>query len=84
MNPQRLDCRWVLEDLEWDASTHEVTVVAAAGVVAVQRALELGLELAHGIEALAVERRSVELLDGCALEARTPRCGSVSGRSPSH
>ena len=45
----------VVEDLEWSPAAHEVGVVAAAGVVAVQPALELGVELGEGLEALAVE-----------------------------
>src|SRR5579872_7106149 len=68
-----------VKDLEWSASAHEVGVVASAGVVAVQPALELGVELGDGLEALAVERGPVELLQGRTLEAFAH--GVVVGRA---
>jgi hypothetical protein len=43
-------------------------VVAPVGVVAVDPALELVIEVAGTLEALAVERRAVELLEGASLE----------------
>jgi hypothetical protein len=48
-------------------------VVAAAGVVGLQPALELGVEVGQASEVLAVERRPVELLERGALEAFADR-----------
>jgi hypothetical protein len=48
-------------------------VVAAAGVVELQPALELGAQVGQASEVLAVERRSVELLERGALEAFADR-----------
>jgi hypothetical protein len=61
------------------AATHEVAVVATAGVVVLQPALELGVEVGQAGEVLAVERGPVELLEGGALEAFADRV--VVGRA---
>jgi hypothetical protein len=50
-----------------------VAVVAAAGVVGLEPALELGVEVGQASEVLAVERGPVELLEGGALEAFADR-----------
>ncbi len=55
------------------AAAREGAVVAPVGVVAVHPALELSVEVAESLEALAVERRAVELLEGTALEALAHR-----------
>jgi hypothetical protein len=68
-----------IEHGERGAAAHEVAVVAAAGVVALQPVLELGVEVDEAIEALAVERRSVELVQGDALKAFAHRV--VVGRA---
>jgi hypothetical protein len=44
-------------------------MVATAGVVGLEPALELGVEVGQASEMLAVERGPVELLEGGALEA---------------
>ena len=53
----------------WSAAAHEFAMVATTGVVAVDPALELAVELGETVEALAVEGGAVELLQGRALEA---------------
>jgi hypothetical protein len=50
------------EELQRGATAHEVAVVAPPGVVAVEPALELAVEVAELVEALTVERRPVELV----------------------
>jgi hypothetical protein len=55
------------------AAAHEVAVVATAGVVVLQPALELGVEVSQAGEVLAVEGGPVELLEGGALEAFADR-----------
>ena len=78
-----------LEYLQWDAPGHVVAVVSPFGVVAMQEALQLVVELGEAVEALAVERRSVELLEDRPLHAladgivvrRTGRCGDGSRRA---
>lgn len=67
------------ENLQRDAPGHVGAVVAALGVVASEEALQLGLELGEGVEALAVKRRSVELLQDPALHALADRV--VVGRT---
>jgi hypothetical protein len=62
-----------LHDRHGRAALHEVAVVAAAGVVVLQPALELGIEVSQASEVLAVEGRPVELLERGALEALTDR-----------
>jgi hypothetical protein len=44
-------------------------VVCPAGVVAVDPCLQLGVEVAESVEALAVEGGAVEFLEGDPLEA---------------
>jgi len=61
------------------AATHEVAVVATAGVVVLEPALELGGQVGQASEVLAVEGRPVELLEGGALEALADRV--VVGRA---
>ena len=61
------------------AAAHVVAVVATVGVVATDPPLELAVELVETVEALAVESRPVELLQGGALEALTH--GVVVGRA---
>src|SRR5215217_591045 len=68
-----------LHDGQGRAAAHEVAVVAAAGVVGLQPALELGVEVGQASEVLAVERRPVELLERGALEAFADRV--VVGRA---
>jgi hypothetical protein len=68
-----------LHDRKGRAAAHEVAVVAATGVVGLQPALELGVEVGQASEVLAVEGRPVELLEGGALEALTD--GVVVGRA---
>src|SRR3954451_10447724 len=58
-----------VEDLAWCAAAHEVAVVAAAGVVAVQPGVGFGLELAGAGEAATVERWPPALLQRSAVEA---------------
>jgi hypothetical protein len=58
-----------LHDRKGRAAVHEVAVVAAAGVVDLEPALELGVEVGQASEVLAVEGGPVELLEGGALEA---------------
>ena len=48
-------------------------MVAAAGVVALEPALELGVEVGQASEVLAVEGRPVELLEHGALETLADR-----------
>ena len=55
------------------AAAHEVAVVAAAGVVGLEPALELGVEVGQASEVLAVEGRPVELLERGPLEAFADR-----------
>jgi hypothetical protein len=55
------------------AAAHEVAVVAPSGVVVLQPALELGVEVGQASEVLTVEGRPVELLEGGALEALADR-----------
>jgi hypothetical protein len=62
-----------LHDRKGRAATHEVAVVAAAGVVVLQPTLELGAQVGQASEVLAVEGGPVELLQGGALEAFADR-----------
>ena len=62
-----------LHDRKGRAAAHEVAVVAAAGVVGLEPALELGVEVGQASEVLAVEGRPVELLERGALEAFADR-----------
>ena len=62
-----------LHDCKGRAAAHEVAVVAAAGVVELQPALELGAQVGQANKVLAVEGRPVELLERGALEALTDR-----------
>jgi hypothetical protein len=62
-----------LHDGVGDAAAHEVAVVWPSGVVVLQPALELGVEVGQAGEVLAVEGRAVELLEGGALEALADR-----------
>jgi len=74
------DRSWVsLENLHRDAPGHVRAMVAALGVVAGEEALQLGLKLGEGVEALAVEGRSVELLEDRGLHALADRI--VVGRT---
>jgi hypothetical protein len=68
-----------LHDRKGRAAAQEVAVVATAGVVELQPALELGVEVGQASEVLAVERRPVELLERGALEAFADRV--VVGRA---
>jgi hypothetical protein len=67
-----------LHDRKGRAATHEVAVVATAGVVG-QPALELGVEVGQASEVLAVEGWPVELLERGPLEALADRV--VVGRA---
>jgi hypothetical protein len=67
-----------LHDRKGRAAAHEVAVVAAAGVVVLEPALELGVEVGRASEVLA-EGGPVELLEGGALEAFAD--GVVVGRA---
>jgi hypothetical protein len=58
-----------VEDLAGCAAAHEVAVVAAAGVVAGEPGVGLGLELADGGEASTVEGGSPAFLEGGAVES---------------
>jgi hypothetical protein len=62
-----------LHDRKGRAAAQEVAVVAAAGVVVLQPALELGVEVGQASEVLAVEGWPVELLERGALEAFADR-----------
>ena len=62
-----------LHDRKGRAAAHEVAVVATPGVVVLQPALELGVEVGQASEVLAVEGRPVELLERGALEAFADR-----------
>ena len=55
------------------AAAHEIAAVRPPGVVVLQPALELGVEVGEAGEVLAVEGRAVELLEGGALEALADR-----------
>jgi hypothetical protein len=68
-----------LHDRKGRAAAHEVAVVATAGVVVLQPALERGIEVGQASEMLTVEGRPVELLEGGALEALADRV--VVGRA---
>src|SRR3954464_152718 len=59
----------VVEGLAGCSAVHEVAVVAAAGVVAVEPRVGLGLELADAGEATAMERGTPTFLEGGAVEA---------------
>ena len=48
------------------AAAHKVAVVATAGVVGLQPALEVGVEVGQAGDVLTVEGRPVELLEGGA------------------
>lgn len=61
------------------AASHEVAVVAPAGVVVDQPGVDLALELTWAGEPTPVERRSPALLEGGALEALAH--GVVVGRA---
>jgi hypothetical protein len=58
-----------LHDRIGRTAAHEVAVVAAAGVVVLQPALELGARVGQTLKVLAVEGGPVELLERGALEA---------------
>jgi hypothetical protein len=58
-----------LHDRKWRAAAHEVAVVAAASVVVLEPALELGAQVGQASQVLAVEGGPVELLERGALEA---------------
>jgi hypothetical protein len=62
-----------LHDRNGRVAAHEVAEVAAAGVVGLQPALELGVEISQASEVLAVEGQPVELLERGALEAFADR-----------
>jgi hypothetical protein len=62
-----------LHDRKGRAAAHEVAVIAAAGVVVLQPALELGAQVSQAGEVLTVEGRPVELLERGALEALADR-----------
>jgi hypothetical protein len=62
-----------LHDRKGRAAAHEVAVVAAAGVVVLEPALELGAQVGQASQVLAVEGGPVELLERGALEAFTDR-----------
>ena len=62
-----------LHDRKGRAAAHEVAVVATAGVVVLQPALELGVEVGQASEVLAVEGWPVELLERGPLEALADR-----------
>jgi hypothetical protein len=62
-----------LHDRKGRAAAHEVAVVATPGVVVLQPALELGVEVGQASEVLAVEGGPVELLERGALEAFADR-----------
>jgi hypothetical protein len=68
-----------LHDRKGRAAAHEVAVVATPGVVVLQPALELGVEVSQASEMLTVERGPVELLEGGPLEAFADRV--VVGRA---
>ena len=68
-----------LHDRKGRAAAHEVAVVAAASVVGLEPALELGVEVGQASEVLAVEGRPVELLERGPLEALADRV--VVGRA---
>jgi hypothetical protein len=68
-----------LHDRKGRAAAQEVAVVAAAGVVVLEPALELGVEVGQASEVLAVEGGPVELLEGGPLEAFAD--GVVVGRA---
>jgi hypothetical protein len=68
-----------LHDGQGRAAAHEVAVVATPGVVVLQPALELGVEVGQASEVLAVEGGPVELLEGGPLE--TLADGVVVGRA---
>ena len=57
-----------LHDRKGRAAAQEVAVVATAGVVGLEPALELGGQIGQASEVLAVEGRPVELLERGALE----------------
>ena len=62
-----------LHDRKGRAAAHEVAVVATPGVVVLQPALKLGIEVGQASEVLAVEGRPVELLERGPLEAFADR-----------
>jgi hypothetical protein len=62
-----------LHDRKGRAAAHEVAVVASAGVVVLQPALELGVQVGQASEVLAVGGGPVELLQRGALEAFADR-----------
>jgi hypothetical protein len=68
-----------LHDGVGSAAAHEVAAVRPPGVVVLQPALELGVEVGEAGEVLAVEGRAVELLERGALEALADRV--VVGRA---
>jgi hypothetical protein len=61
--------RWVSSTWRGVRPSHEVAVVAASVVVAVQPGVGFGLELAEGPEASAMERRTPAFLQGGPLES---------------
>jgi hypothetical protein len=58
-----------LHDRIGRTAAHEVAVVATPGVVVLQPALELDVEVGQTLKVLAVEGGPVELLERGALEA---------------
>jgi hypothetical protein len=62
-----------LHDRKGRAAAHEVAVVATPGVVGLQPAPELGVEVSQASEVLTVEGWPVELLERRALEALADR-----------
>lgn len=71
------------EDLFRGAAAHEVAVVAAPVVIAVQPGVGFDLELADGAEPATVERWSPAFLQGGALEAFAHRVVvGAAGRDP--
>jgi hypothetical protein len=62
-----------LHDRKKRAAAHEVAVVATPGVVVLQPALELGVEVGQASEMLTVEGRPGELLERGALKALADR-----------
>ena len=55
--------------MAWGATTHEVAVILAAGVVGDEPAVEFGAELGEPVEAAPVKGRSPAFLEDGALES---------------
>ena len=79
MDPWSGHRRWSWHDREGCAAAHEVAPVGPSGVVVLEPALELGVEVGEAGEVLAVEGRAVELLQRGALEPLAD--GVVVGRA---